>query len=173
MPPEDETAGNTGKEAKKMEEMQRADKAKALFLQGYNCAQSVAGAYTDILGLPFETAVRLASGFGGGIGRLREVCGAMCGAVMVLGAVYGYDGPKAFEAKKELYEQVRQAAEGFRCETGFLRCRDLLGLPHDAEVSAVPEERSAAYYKRRPCPDIVWAAAAVLQRRLQQDGKRL
>ncbi|MDO5601505.1 MAG: C-GCAxxG-C-C family protein [Oscillospiraceae bacterium] len=154
-----------------MEEKGRADRAKELFMQGYNCAQSVAGAYADLLELPFETAVRLASGFGGGIGRLREVCGAMCGAALVLGAVYGYEDPKAFAAKKELYEQVQQAAGAFQLENGFLRCRDLLGLDKDARPSALPERRSEEYYKKRPCADIVFTAADILQRRLQQDGK--
>lgn len=154
-----------------MEETKRADTAKKLFLQGYNCAQSMAGAYADVLGLPFETAVRLASGFGGGIGRLREVCGAMCGAAFVLGAVYGYEDPKAFEAKKELYAHVQSVAAGFKQGNGFLRCRDLLGLDHTAAASPAPEKRDEAYYKKRPCPDIIWEAARVLQKHLEADGK--
>lgn len=149
----------------------RADKAKAYFLEGYNCAQSVAGAYADVIGLPFETAVRLASGFGGGIGRLREVCGAMCGSVLVLSAVYGYEEAKAFAEKKELYEQVQDMAKGFVQENGFLRCRDLLGLEKNSATPATPEKRTVEYYKRRPCADIVWAAAAVLEEKLTEDGK--
>ena len=83
--------------------MDRADKAAKLFLEGYNCAQAVAVAYSDLLGLTPEYTAKLASSFGGGFGRLREVCGAVSGMVMVLGALYGYDNADAEEAKKAGY----------------------------------------------------------------------
>ena len=81
----------------------RGDKAKELFLQGYNCAQAVALAYDDMLDIPFEQIARMISGFGGGIGRMREVCGSVSGAVFVISSLYGYTDPKDFDTKKELF----------------------------------------------------------------------
>ena len=77
------------------------ERAKALFLEGYNCSQSVVGAFCEELGLEKEQAVRMASSFGGGMGRLREVCGCVSGMFMIVGYLYGYDDPKVYNGKKE------------------------------------------------------------------------
>ncbi len=100
--------------------------ARELFGQGYNCAQAVAGAFADEMGLPLDTAVRMVSGFGGGMGRLREVCGAFSGVVFVMGTLYGYDDAAADEEKKRLYADIQEAAAAFRGANGSLICRELL-----------------------------------------------
>lgn len=141
--------------------MNRADKAVALFQDGYNCAQAVLGAFCDELGLPFDTAMKLSSSFGGGMGRMREVCGACSGLFMAAGLLYGYATPKTGAPKKELYEHVRALADRFREENGSIICRELLG--GEATVGGTPEARTAAYYKKRPCAEYVRCAAAILE----------
>ncbi len=140
----------------------KGDKAYELFLSGYGCTQSVLGAFAEELGLDFDTAMKLASGFGGGMGRMREVCGTFSGIVIVLGMVYGYSDPKALNAKKELYEKIRLLAEKFRSDNKSIICRELLGLK-SAEKSAEPEPRTAEYYKKRPCPELCRYAADLLE----------
>ncbi len=139
----------------------KGDRAYELFKEGYNCAQAVFGAFCEELGVDFDIAVKLASGFGGGIGRMREVCGAFSGAVMAAGMIYGYNDPKAAKVKTELYEKIRALADTFREENGSIICRELLGL-QAAEKSAVPEARTAEYYKKRPCAELCRYAADLL-----------
>ena len=103
--------------------MTKAERAKELFLQGYNCAQAVFGAFCEDFGIDFETGVKISSGFGGGISRRREVCGAVSGAVMVLSMKYGYDDAKADEEKKALYKKVQEVLGGFENEVGSIVCR--------------------------------------------------
>ena len=103
-----------------------AERARALFEEGYNCAQAVFCAFTDETGMDFDAAARLASSFGGGLGRLREVCGAVSGAAMVLGCTKGYADPKDAEAKKAHYARVRDFADRFKAEEGTIICRELL-----------------------------------------------
>lgn len=148
--------------------MTRSEKAKAYFQKGYNCAQSVALAFADLCSLPEDQLVRLASGFGGGMGRLREVCGAFSGAVLVYGLLGGYDDPAARQEKKELYAAIQDMAEQFRAENGALTCRELLGGTPDS--SPTPEKRTAAYYQKRPCADLAASAAGILERTLQKNG---
>lgn len=147
----------------------RGERAKALFLQGYNCTQAVTVAYADLLGMSEETAARVSGGFGGGFSRLREVCGAFSGAVMVLSAVRGYSDPKDQAGKKALYAQVQKLAEQYRAAAGSIICRELLGLPA-GKSSPVPEARSEAYYQKRPCPELCRLAAALLERELEGPG---
>ncbi|MBE6767652.1 MAG: C_GCAxxG_C_C family protein [Ruminococcaceae bacterium] len=104
----------------------KGQKARELFLQGYNCAQAVACAFANEMGLPSDTVARMVSGFGGGMGRLREVCGAFSGAVFVMSVLYGYADAAAQEEKMRLYADIREMAEGFRLENGSLICRELL-----------------------------------------------
>ncbi len=140
-----------------------AGRAKALFLGGYNCAQAVFCAFTDVTGLDMTASARLSSSFGGGLGRLREVCGAVSAAAMVLGMAKGYDKPGHPELKKHHYELVRQFAARFREEGGSIICRELLsaaGLP--VEEGGTPEARTAEFYEKRPCPKLVWQAARIL-----------
>ena len=143
-----------------------ADKARELFLEGYNCAQSVFCAFSDITGLDMETSARLASSFGGGLGRLREVCGTVSAAAMVLGIVMGYSDPKDVEAKKRHYVLVREFAQRFREAEGAIICRELLTKANiDSQTvrgGGDPGERTAEYYKKRPCPELAWKAAHIL-----------
>lgn len=144
----------------------RAEKAKQLFLSGYNCTQSITVAFCDILKLTPETAAALSAGFGGGFGRLREVCGAFSGITMVLSAVYDYSDVSDNQKKKQLYAAVQNAAEEFKKQNRFLRCRDLLGIDEKAAPSPVPQPRTEEYYKRRPCAEIVKTAAEILENTL-------
>lgn len=147
---------------------QKGDRAKELFEQGYNCCQSVAVAFASEMGLSEEMAARLASGFGGGMGRLREVCGAVSGMVLVSGMLHGYSDPKAREEKKELYARVQRLAAQFREQNGSIVCRELLGL-EKAEGSPVPSPRTAEYYRKRPCGELIRLAASILEQDQQDD----
>jgi len=147
----------------------RGVKAKEYFEQGYNCAQSVAAAFADLTDLPVQTLVRMASPFGGGMGRMREVCGAVSGALLIEGLLCGYDDDKAVEEKKQLYAEVRSIADAFRACNGSIICRELLsGVPHTD--GGTPEERTQAYYQKRPCSELVLMAASILETHLQNRG---
>ncbi len=150
----------------------RASRAGELFFEGYNCAQSVFCAFDDVTGFDRDLSARLASSFGGGLGRLREVCGAVSGAAMVLGAARGYADPEDRNAKKEHYERVRAFAEKFRESEGSIICRELLaGSGNAAEAAGAggdPRERTAEYYRDRPCPGLVMRAARILEEMLKE-----
>lgn len=135
--------------------------AMELFKQGYNCSQSVFGAFCEECGMDFETALKLSSSFGGGMGRLREVCGAVSGMFMVAGMKYGYTDPEDSTSKAEHYKRIQELAEQFKEKNGSLVCRDLLGLSVQSE-SYIPEKRTAEYYKKRPCAEIVGDAAEII-----------
>ncbi len=135
------------------------EKAAELFLQGYNCAQSVAVAFCNVTGLEPEFAARMASSFGGGMGRMRETCGAVTGMLMVLGLVYGYDRPGDDAGKKELYTAVQQLAGQFREQAGSITCRELL---HDPPSDPNPTPRTAEFYKTRPCAKLIRLAGQIL-----------
>ena len=139
--------------------MNHSDYAVDLFVQGYNCAQAVAAAFGDLTGLDEKTAARMASCFGGGMGRMREVCGAVSGMLMVAGVLYGYDDPKATREKRELYAQVQAMAGQFRQELGSIVCRDLLKNPPS---DPNPTPRTAEFYKNRPCARMVETAARIM-----------
>ena len=109
--------------------MDHGERAAELFLSGYNCAQSVAVAFCDVTGMDEKTAARMASAFGGGMGRMREVCGAVSGMLMVLSVLYGYDTPGDDVSKKELYTRVQALAGRFREEVGSIICREILKNP--------------------------------------------
>lgn len=134
--------------------------AEDLFRQGYNCAQSVLLAFSDITGLDDTSAAMLASSFGGGLSRMREVCGAVSGAAMVLGIVKGYSDPTDHQAKKAHYHLVQEFARRFKERNGSIVCRELLAGA-DASVGGDPAERTEAYYKKRPCPKLVRIAAEI------------
>ena len=141
---------------------QRSERAKALFLEGYNCAQAVVGAFADKFDMDFSTLMKSISSFGGGMGRLREVCGAVSGMFFVAGALYGYDDPKAKEEKAEHYHLIQTLAAKFREKNGSIICRELLGET-DKSVTHVPSERTQAYYQKRPCQELVADAVLVLE----------
>lgn len=133
----------------------QGDAAYAWFLQGYNCSQSVVAAFAPQLGLTEETALRLSAGFGAGIGRMREVCGAFCGVVTVLSMVYA--DPADPKDKSRMYALVQQAAEQYRaCNGGgSIICRELLAKAGAAPAGGTAaEDRTADYYKKRPCPEL-------------------
>ncbi len=136
--------------------------AKNNFLSGYNCAQAVIVTFADELGLDKDFAASLISPFGGGMGRLREVCGAVSGMLAVLGLLCGYSAPGNLEAKKELYAKVQHLAGEFTAKNGNIVCRNLLGLDIVGADSPVPEARTPEYYKKRPCPDYVGDAAYII-----------
>lgn len=150
--------------------MNKGDLAYELFLKGYNCTQAVTVAFADELGLSEQAAARLSGGFGGGMGRMREVCGTFSGIVMVLGALYGYSDPKDTAAKKSLYEKIRALADKFRAENGSIICRELLGL-EKAEDSAAPEPRTPEYYQKRPCPELCRCAANLLEEFIRENPR--
>ena len=139
--------------------MNHAEKAFELFKSGYNCAQAVAVAFCDLTGLTETQAARIASSFGGGMGRMREVCGAVSGMFMVLGLLYGYDDPKADTEKKQLYTDVQALAEEFKKDAGSIICRDILKNP---PADPNPSPRTAEYYALRPCERMVFNAARLM-----------
>ena len=141
--------------------MSRADRAEELFRQGYNCGQSVFAAFADVLGMTVEEAAKIASPFGAGFGKLREVCGAVSGMFMVLGRMEGYDKVDR-EKQKELYEKVNILADKFKSETGSIVCRELLGLTKK-EGDPTPDKRDENYYKKRPCVELVGLACEILE----------
>ena len=146
------------------------EKAKQLFMEGYNCSQAVLGAFCEECGLDFDTAMKMSSSFGGGMGRLREVCGAVSGMFMVAGLIYGYDDPTAQEEKAKHYERIQKLAEEFRKENGSIVCRELLGLT-EKKSEPKPEQRSAEYYKKRPCPEMVKMAAEIMEQYINQNPR--
>ena len=143
------------------------DKAIELFKEGYNCAQAVLLAFNDVTGLDEKAALTLSSSFGGGIARMREVCGAVSGMCMVLGVLYGYDDPKDYEVKKAHYELIRAAADKFKAENGSIICREILGDPaHGGD----PTPRTASFYKKRPCAEYVGMCARIVEDILKEKG---
>ena len=140
--------------------MDHSIKAEELFIGGCNCAQAVVLAFSDLTGLDKTTSMKLTSSFGGGIGRLREVCGAVSGMMMVLGLLYGYEenGEKDIN-KKEHYKAVQQLAADFSSRNGSIVCRDILKNPPS---DPNPSPRSEEYYKHRPCASMVVYAARLL-----------
>ncbi len=146
-----------------MQPIGHAQRARALFYQGYNCSQSVAAAFAPELGLPEEQVLRMVSGFGAGFGRMREVCGTFSGLTFVISSLYGSADPKR---KTEIYTIIQQLAEQFKAQSGgSLVCRELLGLDR-AESSPVASQRTGEYYKKRPCPELVEMAAGLTERYL-------
>ena len=138
--------------------MDHTQQAAELFLAGYNCAQAVAMAFSDVTGMSQADAAKLASPFGGGMGRMREVCGAVSGMLMVYGELYGYDKPDP-DAQKQCYATVQELAEKFRQQAGSIICRELLENPPS---DPAPSPRTEEYYKQRPCTRMVMIAAQIL-----------
>ena len=139
--------------------MARAERAADLFVEGYNCAQAVAMAFSDLMGLDEKRTAKLSSSFGGGMGRMREVCGAVSGMLLVLGDLYGYDADVG-TVKKEHYALVQELAGKFREKNGSIVCRDILKNPPS---DPVPSPRTEEYYAQRPCVRMVYTAASILE----------
>lgn len=150
---------------------EQGQRAEALFCAGAGCAQATLGAFADELGLNAAFAARLASGFGGGLGRQREICGAVSGICMAAGLFYGYSEYGADEEKTATYEMIRLLCARFVAQNGSIKCRVLLGLS-DAPETAEPDARTAAYYEARPCAGLCRSAADILAAyRAERDQK--
>lgn len=144
---------------------ERVALARELFLGGYNCAQAVFIAYRDLAGFDEAQAATMAAPFGGGMGRLREVCGAVSGMTMCAGYLSPNALPNDNENKRKCYSTVQTMAERFRFENGSIVCRELLGLAQQKD-DPTPSERTAEYYKRRPCVEYVASAARIVGERI-------
>ena len=145
----------------KVNPQERAEQAREYFTSGYNCAQSVFLAYQDITGIDEVLAATISAPFGGGMGRLREVCGAVSGMTMVAGFIAPNSQPNDNENKKNCYATVQALAEEFRAENGSIVCRELLGLAQQKD-NPTPSPRTGEYYKRRPCAEYVAIAARIV-----------
>ncbi len=142
--------------------MSKREQAEALFVEGYNCAQAVLCAFEEETGLDHKTAMMLSSSFGGGMGRMREVCGAVSGMFMVAGLLYGYHEHSPASAKAEHYALIRDLAEQFKAQTGSILCRDL--LDKTSGIGGDPSPRTPEYYKTRPCARMVGIAAEITEK---------
>ncbi|MBR3099374.1 MAG: C_GCAxxG_C_C family protein [Clostridia bacterium] len=147
--------------------MTRSEQAKQNFLDGYNCAQSVALAFADLIPMEREALLRAVSPLGGGMSRLRETCGAVTASLFALGAVYGYDRPGDDIAKAETYARAQELALAFEKKNGCLVCRELLGLK-EKHSAPVPEARTERYYSSRPCAELIASAAELLEKYLAE-----
>ena len=145
----------------------RIEKAVALFKSGYNCSQSVVAAFADLYGIDEVTALRMSASFGGGIGRMRQTCGAACGMFLLAGLETGSVDAGDREDKAHNYAVVQQLAAEFKQENGSLICGELLGLSPKAETPPTPDARTAEYYKKRPCSKMVETAATIFARFLE------
>lgn len=151
--------------------MTRREIAEKNFVQGYSCAQAVVLAFSDVTGFQGEQALRLCSSFGGGMGRLREVCGAVSGMFIVEGLLEGYDypdKPDAKQCKTAHYARIQELAHRFKQINGSIVCREILGAR--ASTSPVPDDRTPEYYKTRPCAKMCGDAAEVLETFLLERG---
>lgn len=151
---------------------ERVARAREYFTAGYNCAQAVVMAFSDIMSLDEVGAARIAAPFGGGMGRMREVCGAVSGMTMVAGAISPATDPKNMVERKNNYALVQHFAAMFREQNGDIVCRRLLSLePREENAeTAMPSQRTAEYYKKRPCVEYVATAARIVATYLATGG---
>ena len=148
----------------------KGNKAKELFLAGHNCAQAVLGAFASDFNLDEKTARTLSACFGGGLGRQREVCGAVSGMCMALALKYAPQDPSDHAAKAAFYARIQEVCRRFKEENGSIICRELLALP-PGPSTPTPEKRTAAYYQHRACADRVKSAADILEMYLREAEK--
>lgn len=144
----------------------RAEKARELFYQGYNCTQSVVGAFVDMFDMDFDTAMRFSEGMGAGMGRMRLTCGAVSAMALIAGLKLSSGKPKDLKNRAEVYAKVREMSEDFKQKNGSIICRELLGDAMPKDNSANPEKRTAEYYKKRPCPECVYDCAEIIEKYL-------
>ena len=154
-----------------MDNEQRILRAVELFKMGYNCAQSVTAAFADEYGYTEEQALKMSASFGGGIGRMRETCGAACGLFMLAGLETGSTEGADSKGKAANYALVQELAEEFKQRNGALRCADLLGLSKKEPIVSTPEARTNQYYAKRPCVKMVEEAARIWCEYLEKQGK--
>ena len=142
--------------------MKKSEIAVNNFKIGYNCAQSVLLTFSEEIGLTQEEALKLASSFGGGMGRLREVCGAVSAMFMIAGILKGYTEPNNDVVKANHYKLIQDLAAEFKAKHGTIICRELLGLD-GTEFSPIPSVRTEEYYKERPCEDFIRCVAEIVE----------
>ena len=150
---------------------ERVNLAVSLFKEGYNCSQSVVAAFADLYGFTREQALKMSASFGGGIGRMRQTCGAACGLFMLAGLETGCVDGKNREGKEANYLLVQALAEEFRKRNGSIVCAELLGLDKKAPTPATPEARTTEYYKKRPCVKMVEEATRIWGEYLENKEK--
>ena len=148
--------------------MNRRELATNYFLEGYNCSQALALAFSDLIPMDKNTLLAMMSSFGGGMGRLREVCGAVSAMFAVTGILYGYSAPETGDVKKEHYARIQDLAARFEKEWGSIVCRDLLGLTQKKD-DPTPSPRTKEYYGSRPCPTIIGDAAEILETYIKEN----
>ena len=149
--------------------MNEKERAVELFKEGFNCSQSVFTAFSDRFGIDEDTAKKISAGLGGGLGRMREVCGAVSGAAMVIGSICSAVDGKDGDSKQKNYELVCEFADRFTKRNGSIVCRELLGLDVKMENTAAPDKRTAEYYKKRPCVELVADAAEILSELIKEN----
>lgn len=147
-------------------EMSRADRAEALFREGYNCTQAVFATFADVTGMSVIDAAKISSALGGGIGGLRDICGAASGMVLVAGCLKGYSDPKEYEGKKAVYRLTQKMMGEFEDKMGSYVCRELLGLKK-GETLPEPSVRTEEYYQQRPCVRACRCAAEIVEKYLE------
>ena len=152
-------------------EEERIEMAVSLFKEGFNCSQSVVAVFADKYGFTREQALKMSASFGGGIGRMRETCGAACGLFLLAGLETGATEGADRDGKAANYALVQELAEEFKQRNGALRCADLLGLSKKEPVVSTPEARTDQYYAKRPCVKMVEEAARIWCEYLQKQGK--
>ena len=143
----------------------KAKKAEELFLSGYNCAQSVFCAFCEDFGIDFETGLKMTSSMGGGMGRLREACGAVTSMFLIVGLAKGYIENNNDEIKAKHYKLIQDLAEKFKEENGSIICRELLG---EDKNGFIPDKRTKKYYESRPCVELVKFAAKLIQKTINE-----
>ena len=153
---------------------ERVEKAKKLFKEGgYNCCQAVVLAYNDLFGIDDETAAAMSSGFGGGMGRMREVCGSISGMVMLAGLIRPATDPTVKDWRTANYALVQEMAGEFKAINGSIVCKELLGLVPLGSSQQVPQEspepsdRTPEYYKKRPCEELVGISARIVGEKIK------
>lgn len=144
---------------------EREQRARHFFTAGYNCCQAVAMTFADVIGLPEQEIARLTGGFGGGMGRMREVCGTVSGMILVAGAMMPTYDVADKSAKSANYALVQEMAGEFRRLNGSIVCRELLGLS-EPEGTPIPLDRTPEYYKKRPCSELCAIAAGIVARKM-------
>lgn len=149
----------------------RREQAMENFKKGYNCTQSVVLAHMDLLGISEEQAMILTQSFGGGMGRLRQVCGTVSAMFFIAGALTGSSDPKDMESKQKNYALVQEMAAEFEKRNGSIICAKLLGLDRKDGANTVgegyregskPEPRTKEYYKKRPCIELIGDACDII-----------
>ena len=150
----------------------RIQKAVELFKSGYNCSQAVVAAFADMYGFTEEQALKMSASFGGGIGRMRETCGAACGIFMLAGLEKGAIIPEDRDGKAANYALVQELAAEFKHRMGSINCGELLGLKKTTPIVSTPEKRTSQYYAKRPCVKTVEEAARIWIEYLQKEHKK-